>query len=66
VSNPLAFSLLEVITLEYDETQALKVIENILSQKNMIENNPFADMPKDRLKKALSLLEEYSEEITEP
>lgn len=39
-------------------------IKEKLEEKKTIKNNPFSDVPIDRLKEALILLEEYSEEIT--
>lgn len=41
----------------------LKAIEMILEQKPKLKYNPLADLSIDTLKKALNLLEEYSEEI---
>lgn len=44
-----------------DET--LEEMKEILNDKEEIKNNPFAVFPNKQCKKALKLLEEYSEEI---
>ena len=45
-----------------DET--MDEIREILNEKEIIKNNPFAVFPNKQCKEALKLLEEYSEEIT--
>jgi hypothetical protein len=57
---------LGAITLEHNESQDLKAIEMILEASPKILYNPLSDLSSDTLKKALALLEEYSEEITPP
>lgn len=50
--------------MEHNELQEdLRAIELILECKPKLEHNPLADLSIDTLKKALNLLEEYSEEI---
>jgi hypothetical protein len=41
----------------------LNEIKDQLEEKDKIEHNPFSSVPMDRVKKALLLLEEFSEEI---
>ena len=41
----------------------LNEIKDQLEEKDKIENNPFSSVPLDRVKRALLMLEEYSEEI---
>lgn len=41
----------------------LNEIKDQLEEKDKIENNPFSSVPMDRVKKALTLLEEFSEEL---
>lgn len=48
--------------MEHNETHELEAIKVILSHKPIIRHNPFSDIPTDSIKKALALLEEYSEE----
>lgn len=50
--------------MEHNEIKEdLKAIELILECKPKLDYNPLADINIDTLKKALNLLEEYSEEI---
>jgi hypothetical protein len=44
--------------------ERLEEIKEILDEKEIIKNNPFAVFPNKQCKQALKLLEEYSEEIT--
>lgn len=48
--------------MEHNETHELEAIKVILAHKPVIKYNPFSDIAPDTLKKALALLEEYSEE----
>jgi hypothetical protein len=51
------------LELEHNESQEMKAIELILDATPSIKFNPLSDLSNDTLKKALALLEEYSEEI---
>ena len=42
----------------------LNEIKEQLEEKKKIEHNPFSNIPLDKVKEALDLLEEFSEEIT--
>jgi hypothetical protein len=57
---------LGAITLEYNESQEMKAIELILDATPNIKFNPLSELSNETLKKALALLEEYSEEIAPP
>jgi hypothetical protein len=48
-----------------DEVKELETIKSILTEKEKIINNPFAAFPNNQCLKALKILEEYSEEITD-
>lgn len=52
--------------MEHNETQEMKAIEIILDATPEIKYNPLGDIPSETLKKALKVLEEYSEEIAPP
>jgi hypothetical protein len=52
--------------LEHNESQEMKAIELILDATPNIKFNPLSELSSDTLKKALTLLEEYSEEIAPP
>lgn len=49
--------------MEHSELNELIELETILADKDKIKYNPFAPIPNQQIKKALKLLEEYSEEI---
>lgn len=49
--------------METNESEQMKAIELILEATPEIKYNPLAELPQDTLKKALAMLEEYSEEI---
>ena len=48
-----------------DEPNTMETIREILDEKEIIKNNPFAVFPNKQCKQALELLEEYSEELTD-
>ena len=48
-----------------DEPKNMETIREILDEKEIIKNNPFAVFPNKQCKQALELLEEYSEELTD-
>jgi hypothetical protein len=61
-----------LFTIDWTSTQRKEVfkldenmetIREILDEKEIIKNNPFAVFPNKQCKEALKLLEEYSEEI---
>jgi len=52
-----------VISLEHSETSELVALETILADKDEIKYNPFGPIPNEQIKKALKLIEEYSEEL---
>lgn len=46
--------------------EELKAISYILEVKPFLRHNPLSEIEPDTIKKALNLIEEYSEEITKP